>query len=135
MLVPNLNTKDLTDSSCILGVQSCVITAMLDNFDRRFSLFAILISFNMAKIFLFIEYLGDGCTPRIFDLSRTTGKSLVHKFTEVDQNSRLNKVSQLCSNVSWIAPSIVLLDKTSAKNEFAKLSSTFYVDRNFGQCI
>ena len=44
---------------------SYVIVAMLDDFDKGFSLFAILISSNMAKISLFIESLGDGCTPRI----------------------------------------------------------------------
>ena len=41
------------------------IAVMLDDFARGFSLFAILISSNMAKIFLFIGSLGDGCTQRI----------------------------------------------------------------------
>ena len=44
---------------------SYVIAAMLDDFDKGFSLFAIQISSNMAKISSFIESLGDGCTPRM----------------------------------------------------------------------
>ena len=44
---------------------SYVRATMLDDFEKGFSLFAILISSNMAKIFLFIESLGNGCTPRI----------------------------------------------------------------------
>lgn len=46
---------------------SYVMAAMLDDFDKGFSLFAILISSNMAKISLFIESLGNGCTPRIIN--------------------------------------------------------------------
>ena len=44
---------------------SYVIAAMLDDLDKGFSLFAILISSKMAKISLFIESLGHGCTPTI----------------------------------------------------------------------
>ena len=54
----------LNDSWCA----TYVIAAMLDDFDKGFSLFAILISSNMAKISLFIESLGDGCTPRILTI-------------------------------------------------------------------
>ena len=64
-IVNMLYCNDLQKIRIYSWCASYLIAAMLDDFDKRFSLFAILISSNMAKISLFIESLGDGCTPRI----------------------------------------------------------------------
>ena len=66
---------------------------MLDYFDKRFSLFAILISSNLARIFLFIESLGYGCTPRI---------SKHNLLSAVSSKAKYPRELSYCAVFNWI---------------------------------
>ena len=59
---PNTIRRHVTISHNRWRARYLIIDAMLDEFDKEFSLFAVLISSNMAKISLLIESLENGYT-------------------------------------------------------------------------
>ena len=61
-MTDNVVSPNVTISHNRWRARYLIIDAMLDEFDKEFSLFAVLTSYNMAKISLLIESLENGYT-------------------------------------------------------------------------